>query len=253
MCVHNYRRLRVWRISREFVGQVYEATGSFPVDERFGLTQQLRRAAVSIPSNIAEGAGRDGVADFRRFLHIASGSACEVETQLDISLDLGYLAAGFTASFCPTWAESKQNSRVSNGVSPSELSTKHKVRDTKYEAVSAASCEAFCHQRGLFRSGGGIEHEVVLVASIGPLEPGYGPGIFAEISHRCFRTPNRDSLRSVDPAGGWKGAPHHGQDRIPALVGPAGDDRARLQSEIVQRNRRDIRLIIDDTIGEDRG
>ena len=94
MCVHNYRRLRVWRISREFVGQVYEATGSFPVDERFGLTQQLRRAAVSIPSNIAEGAGRDGLADFRRFLHIASGSACEVETQLDISLDLGYLAEG---------------------------------------------------------------------------------------------------------------------------------------------------------------
>jgi four helix bundle protein len=72
---------------------IYDVTRSYPADERFGLTQQLRRAAVSIPSNIAEGAGRDSSADFRRFLNIASGSACEVETQLDISLDLGYLAA----------------------------------------------------------------------------------------------------------------------------------------------------------------
>jgi len=72
--------------------RIYDVTRSYPVDERFGLIQQLRRAAVSIPSNIAEGAGRDNSADFRRFLHIAHGSACEVETQLDISFDLGYLA-----------------------------------------------------------------------------------------------------------------------------------------------------------------
>ena len=90
------------------------------------------------------------------------------------------------------------------------LSTKYKVRDTKYEAVSAASCEAFCHQPGLFRSGGGIEHEVVLVASIGPLEPGHRPDPFAKISHRCFRAPNGDSLRGVDPASGGKPSPHHG-------------------------------------------
>jgi four helix bundle protein len=74
------------------VVRIYDVTRSYPVDERFGLIQQLRRAAVSIPSNIAKGAGRDSSADFRRFLHIALGSACEVETQLDISLDLGYLA-----------------------------------------------------------------------------------------------------------------------------------------------------------------
>jgi len=90
--VHDYRRLLVWQVGREFVGQIYAVTVSFPAEERFGLTQQVRRAAVSIPSNIAEGAGRGGSAEFRRFVRIASGSACELETQLDIALDLDYLS-----------------------------------------------------------------------------------------------------------------------------------------------------------------
>ncbi|MDX1740657.1 MAG: four helix bundle protein [Rhodothermales bacterium] len=89
--MHQYRRLLVWQRSRTFVRDVYLATQTVPNDERFGLTQQLRRAAVSIPSNIAEGAGRGSPGDFARFIRTAIGSACEAETQLDISLDLGLM------------------------------------------------------------------------------------------------------------------------------------------------------------------
>ena len=75
----------------DFVGSCYEFAQTLPDDEHFGLRAQLRRAAVSIPSNIAEGVGRRSTGDFKRFLNIAYGSACEIETQLKIScrLNLG--------------------------------------------------------------------------------------------------------------------------------------------------------------------
>jgi len=69
---------------------VYRVTQSFPAEERFGLTNQLRRAAVSVPSNIAEGRGRLTKSDFLYFLGVARGSALEVETQLELALDFGY-------------------------------------------------------------------------------------------------------------------------------------------------------------------
>jgi len=89
--VHDYRRLEVWGLARRFVKDVYEATSAFPPDERYGLTGQLRRAAVSIPSNLAEGAGRGTDRQFAHHVRIAVGSACEVDTQLLIAFDVGYL------------------------------------------------------------------------------------------------------------------------------------------------------------------
>jgi four helix bundle protein len=87
----DFRNLLAWQKAIAFVTDVYRATQSFPNEEKFGLTSQLRRAAVSIPSNIAEGQGRLSRGEFRQFLGQAKGSICEVETQLLIAQNLGYL------------------------------------------------------------------------------------------------------------------------------------------------------------------
>ena len=84
-------KLDVWRKSVDLVTEVYKLTASFPETEKFGLVSQIRRASVSIPSNIAEGAGRDTNKEFNNFLSIAQGSASELETQLIISEKLGYI------------------------------------------------------------------------------------------------------------------------------------------------------------------
>ena len=89
----DFRQLIVWQKAMTLVTDIYRATQSFPGDERFGLTSQLRRAAVSVPSNIAEGQGRLTLGEFRQFLGHAKGSLCEVETQLLIAQNLGYLPA----------------------------------------------------------------------------------------------------------------------------------------------------------------
>jgi four helix bundle protein len=88
----SYRDLVAWQKAMDLVTAIYEATASFPKEELFGLTSQLRRAAVSIPSNIAEGQGRDGVAEFRHFLRQASGSLMELETQVMIAARLCYVS-----------------------------------------------------------------------------------------------------------------------------------------------------------------
>ena len=87
----SYRDLIAWRKAIEFTKAVYRASESFPASERYGLTSQVRRAAVSIPSNIAEGQGRRLPGDFQLFLRHARGSLQEVETQLIIAAELGYL------------------------------------------------------------------------------------------------------------------------------------------------------------------
>ena len=89
----SYRDLLVWQRSVELVTRIYRITACFPSDEIYGLRSQLRRAAVSIPSNIAEGQGRCTKGDFRQFLGVARGSLLEVETQLHIGERLGYLSA----------------------------------------------------------------------------------------------------------------------------------------------------------------
>jgi four helix bundle protein len=88
---HTYRDLVAWQRAMGLVTEVYRVTQGFPKTELYGLTAQLRRAAVSIPSNIAEGQARKSYADFQRFLRNARGSMVEVETQLLIARNLGYL------------------------------------------------------------------------------------------------------------------------------------------------------------------
>ena len=89
--VNGYEELIAWRKSYRLVLTVYRCSESFPADERFGLVQQIRRAAVSIPSNIAEGWGRSGKQDYARFIEMARGSAYELQTQLRLAKDLGFL------------------------------------------------------------------------------------------------------------------------------------------------------------------
>jgi len=89
--MRDFRELKVWQKAHRFALDLYRDTQGFPAEERFGLTTQLRRAAVSVASNIAEGCGREGERDFARFLSIAGGSASEVEYQLLLARDLGYL------------------------------------------------------------------------------------------------------------------------------------------------------------------
>ncbi len=84
--MRNFRELEIWKRSFKLVDKVYEESDSLPKDERYGLTSQIRRSAVSIPSNIAEGCSRRTNKDFARFLEIAIGSAFELETQLLIAI-----------------------------------------------------------------------------------------------------------------------------------------------------------------------
>jgi len=85
--------LEVWKKSRGLVKDIYCLTKNFPKEEMFALTSQIRRGAISIPSNIAEGIGRQSVKENLQFLYIAQGSLYEVETQVILSLDLGYINA----------------------------------------------------------------------------------------------------------------------------------------------------------------
>ena len=91
MQIKDFKELIVWQKSMKLAAEVYRITKKLPKDELFGLTNQLRRAAVSIPSNIAEGNGRDSTKEYLRFLYIARGSRSEVETQLLLCVELGYL------------------------------------------------------------------------------------------------------------------------------------------------------------------
>ena len=87
----SYRDLEVWQKAMRLVKRIYRVTQKFPRDERFGLTNQLRRAAISVPSNLAEGHARFGAGEFSRFISITMGAVAELETQILLSCDLGYI------------------------------------------------------------------------------------------------------------------------------------------------------------------
>lgn len=89
--MHKYKELKLWQKSIDLVTTIYLSTRTFPQDEKFGLVAQINRSAVSIPSNIAEGAGRNSDKEFMQFLSIAHASSYELETQLVISKNLNYL------------------------------------------------------------------------------------------------------------------------------------------------------------------
>ena len=89
--IKTYRDLLVWKKSMALVTEIYKISKSFPKEELYGLISQIRQSAVSIPSNIAEGYGRNSTQDYVRFLRIAAGSLYELQTQLEISSNLGYL------------------------------------------------------------------------------------------------------------------------------------------------------------------
>ena len=109
----SFRDLVVWQKAMTLVTEVYRATASFPKDELFALTSQLRRAAVSVPSNIAEGQGRLSKREFHYFLGLARGSLMEVETQVQIASNLGYLKAETVSDLLSMSAEV---GRVLNGL-----------------------------------------------------------------------------------------------------------------------------------------
>ena len=89
--MRDFKKLKVWEKSHQWVLKIYRVTSSFPSDERFTLVTQLRRSAASIPTNIAEGCGTESSKELSRFLRIAAASASEAEYQLLLACDLGYL------------------------------------------------------------------------------------------------------------------------------------------------------------------
>ena len=90
MTIQSFKDLEVWQLARKLVSTIYTLTKPFPKEEIYGLTSQIRRSAISIPSNIAEGRAKRSTGDYIRFLNIAYGSCAELETQLLIAQDLGY-------------------------------------------------------------------------------------------------------------------------------------------------------------------
>ncbi|HEU4719824.1 MAG TPA: four helix bundle protein [Gemmatimonadaceae bacterium] len=112
--MRDQRKLLVAQRARELALAVYRLTAVFPPEERYGLTAQMRRSAVSVGSNIAEGAGRSGDREFLRFVHIAYGSASELAFQLTLAIDLGFTAEADCAS---TAGVIDQIQRMLNGLS----------------------------------------------------------------------------------------------------------------------------------------
>lgn len=114
----NFEKLEVWQRGIDFADLVYTATGAFPADERFGLTNQMRRAAVSVSSNLAEGTSRSSKNDFARFIEISTGSLFEVVSQSFIARRRGFLAE---KDFHKMYAAAEEQSKMQSGLRKSLL------------------------------------------------------------------------------------------------------------------------------------
>lgn len=119
---HWYRDLVVWQKAKAMAVDVYRASNAFPKSEIYGLTSQVRRAAISVASNIAEGQGRLTKGEFNHFLGQARGSLLELETQVEIALDLGFIGEPVFAKLCEQFSEVR---RLLNGLIDS-LRANHK-------------------------------------------------------------------------------------------------------------------------------
>ncbi len=111
--MRDYHKLRAFELADQLALAIYKCTKSFPKEEMFGLTSQIRRAAVSVPSNIVEGCAKSSQADYMRFLEIAYGSVCEVEYQLSLAKRLGFLES---QSAKETTSLANETGRVLNGL-----------------------------------------------------------------------------------------------------------------------------------------
>jgi len=116
----NFEKLEVWQKAIDFADLIYSETRSFPAEERFGLTNQLRRAAISVSSNIAEGSSRSSKSDFARFVEIATGSVFEVVSQAFIAQRQSFLSED---QFRDIYTDAEELSRMLSGLRKSLLST----------------------------------------------------------------------------------------------------------------------------------
>jgi four helix bundle protein len=108
-----YRNLDAWKVAMDLVEMTYETTSKFPAKEQFGLTSQMNRSAVSIPSNIAEGHGRKGTKEFLHHLSMARGSLCELETQIILSVRLKFQAKADAEKI---WQQAQEVGKLLNGL-----------------------------------------------------------------------------------------------------------------------------------------
>ena len=128
--IKSFRDLVVWQKAMNLVELIYALTKQFPADERYALTSQVKRASVSVPSNIAEGYGRDGTKDYLRFLNISLSSLFELQTQLEISMNLEYLKKDRSVVFAilPSSAQISLLTSGTKNQSKSHRLTSHRHR-----------------------------------------------------------------------------------------------------------------------------
>jgi four helix bundle protein len=130
--VKSYRDLEVWRLGLELVETIYRCTSEFPKNEIYGLAAQMRRAAVSIPSNIAEGQARSSSKEFLHFLSFSLGSLAELETQLELTSRLGYPATEISTALAQVELLGKKLHRLRNSIRERVIGTSHQPLTTSH-------------------------------------------------------------------------------------------------------------------------